>query len=196
MKGLWHLDRHEFDIALQYLTHPSLIPTFPDEILELLVQKSGDDLSLALAYYHNVQPALTLSSSIKELFRALAHSSVTSAFYFTRAQPLHTRRYLFEYLISLVLKKSLKDKFGERGVELVGLPLDGDEEGWFEEYLTKGEGNKLTGSKDTLLMRRIGLGAFEEALGMKEVTGRSLGGLNWRVLAEGIRDGLGPRVST
>ncbi|TVY75870.1 Protein ELYS [Lachnellula suecica] len=195
MKGIWHLDRREFQVALQYLTHPSLIPTFPDEILELLVRKANGDFSLALAYYHTVQPALTQSSAIQCLFRAIAASSVTEAFYFSRGQPEHTKRHLFEFLISLVINNSPKTTIADRSVELVNLPLTQEEEAWFQEYLLHGDGRGLSKSKDTLMMRKIGTGKFTESLSVK-VGNRTVGGLDWRSLSEAIKDGLGPRSST
>ncbi|KAK2628969.1 hypothetical protein QTJ16_002072 [Diplocarpon rosae] len=194
MKGLWHLDRQEFELALQYLTHPSLIPTFADEILEVLVRKSRGNLTLALAYYHTVQPTLTSGAAIECLFSALAKTSVTEAFYFSRGQPQYAQRRMFELLISLVLNNSSKDTIADRSVELVSLPLTTEEDEWLEDYVLRGEGRLLKKSKDTLMMRRIGVGNFTESLSMRGISNRGIGGLDWETLSEGIRDGLGPRL--
>jgi hypothetical protein len=73
-------------------------------------------------------------------------------------------------------------------MELVGLPLDEDEEGWFEEALLQGNASSLPGAKDTIMMRRLaigqmdGLGAELESLGGKKVDG-----LNWDDLRESMR---------
>ena len=173
------------------MTHASLIPTFQDDIVELLVRKN--ELHLALAYYHTVQPVLNESRAIQCLFRAIATSSVTEAFYYSRSQPENTRRHLFEFLISLVIHNSPKATIADRSVELVNLPFSDEEEAWFEEYLLQGDGRGLSKGKDTLMMRKIGTGKFTESLALKGANGRAIGGLDWRTLLESIRDGLGPR---
>jgi len=195
MKGLWHLDRLDFNAALQYLTHPSLIPTFPDEILEVLVRHAkNNDLSLPLAYYHTVQPTLTTAQAIESLFSAMARTSVTEAFYFARGQPEYGQRHMFEMLIALVLNNSSKDTIADRGIELVNLPLNPQEEAWFEEYLQHGEGRTIKRAKDTLMMRRIGTGNFTESLSMRNLNSRSINGLDWHTLSGAVQDGLGARI--
>lgn len=182
-------------MALQYLTHPSLIPTFPDEILEVLVRHAKNyDLSRALAYYYTVQPSLVNTQAIESLFSAMARTSVTEAFFFSRGQPEHARRHMFQMLISLVLNNSPKDTAADRSVELINLPLSEEEEGWFEEYLQHGEGRQMRKAKDTLMMRRIGTGNFTESLSIRHMNGRSVGGLDWQTLSEAVQDGLGPRI--
>lgn len=210
MKGLWHLDRLEFEVcllhpicaranrqqlALQYLTHPSLIPTFADEILDALVRTSSNDLSLALAYYHTVQPVLTNPSAIECLFSAIARTSVTEAFYFCRGQTEYTRHHMFEMLVSLVLNNSPANTVADRCVELVNLPLSKEEDIWLEEYLLQGEGRGLKKGKDLVMMRKIGTGNFTESLALKGISSRVIGGLDWKVILEGVEDGLGPRSS-
>ncbi|CZS97933.1 uncharacterized protein RAG0_06813 [Rhynchosporium agropyri] len=194
MKGLWHMDRKEFEAAVQYLTHPSLIPTFADEILEVLVRKSKDDLTLALAYYHTAQPTLTSRSAIECFFSAIARTSVTDAFYFTRSQPQHSQQHMFEMLVSVVLNKSPKDLVADRSLELVSLPLSLEENALLEEYLLYGDGRALKKSKDTVLMRKIGTGNFIDALSMRGINSRSIGNLDWNNLSDGIKHGLGPRI--
>lgn len=181
-------------VALQYLTHPSLIPTFPDEILEVLVRHAkNNDLSLPLAYYHTVQPTLTNQQAIEGLFSAMARTSVTEAFYFSRGQPGYGRRHMFEMLIALVLKNSPKDTIADRSIELVNLPLTQEEDQWFEEYLTQGEGRSIRKAQDTLMIRRIGTGKFTESVSAGQINGRAMSGLDWHTISEAIKDGLGPR---
>lgn len=179
---------------MQYLTHPSLIPTFADEILEALVRKSKDDLTLALAYYHTAQPTLTSRSAIECLFSAIARTSVTEAFYFARGQPQYAQRHMFEMLISVVLNNSPKDTIADRSLELVNLPFSLEEDRWLEEYLLHGDGRGLKKSKDTVLMRKIGTGRFTDSLSMAGINSRSIGNLDWNNLSEGIKHGLGPRL--
>ncbi|KAF4636064.1 hypothetical protein G7Y89_g2023 [Cudoniella acicularis] len=211
MKGLWHLDRGEFAVcppnprplfkantfqdAVQYLTHPSLIPTFPDEILEVLVRYSTKDLTLALAYYYTIQPSLTSNRAIECLISAIARNSVTEAFYFSRSQPQHTQRHMFEMITSLVLHNSPAQTIADRSVELINLPFSEVEEAWFEEYLLQGEGVGIKKARDTVLMRRIGTGKFKESMAFgKGLTGRAINGLDWNGLSNAVKDGLGPRA--
>ena len=147
MNGFWHMDQMEFEVrscnpvpcvrsnsmqnAIEYLTHPSLIPTYCEDVLEILVRNSKDDHYLALAYYYTVQPALTNKSATECLFTAIAGSSVTEAFHFSRAQAPNTHRHTFEMLISLVIHNSPAETIADRSVELVNLPMSEEEEAWF-----------------------------------------------------------------
>ncbi|KAF7883877.1 hypothetical protein EAF00_011189 [Botryotinia globosa] len=194
MKGLWHLDNLDFELALQYLTHPSLIPSFADEILEALVLHSSDDLAIPLAYYHTVQPALASSRATESLFSAIARTSVTEAFYFSRGQSQYMQRHMFEQLIAAVLKNSPSETIADRSVELVNLPLSPEEEAWFEDYLLRGEGRAIRKARDTIMMRRIGTGKFSETLSLKGIGSRSIGGLDWERLSAAVKEGLGPRI--
>jgi hypothetical protein len=150
-------------------------------------------MPLALAYYNTVQPTLTSPAAIEGLFSAIAKSSPTEAYYFARAQPKHTQRHLFERLIALVLNVSTRDTIADRSVELVNLPLNQDEEAWFNEYLLHGEGRSIRKAKDTVIMRRIGTGKFTESLSLDGMNARPIGGLDWTTLTGAVQDGLGPR---
>ena len=97
-------------------------------------------------------------------------------------------------LISLVLNNSPQATIADRSVELVNLPLTAEEEGWFEEYLLRGDGRGLKKAKDTVVMRRIGTGKFKEGLDTKGLKGRDVAGLDWNTLTAGIEAGLGPRA--
>ncbi|KAH8819585.1 nuclear pore complex assembly-domain-containing protein [Xylogone sp. PMI_703] len=191
MQGLWHLDRLEFELALQYLTHPSLIPTFSDEILQVLVEHAGhSDLALPLAYYYTVQPILTDPHSVESLFLAIAQTNVTEAFYFSRAQPAHIQRQMFEMLVTLVLNSSSTSIGADQATELVNLPFTREEESWFEEYLLQNEGRSIRKARDAVMMRRIGKGKFNEALALRDVGSRAIGGLAWSNLSDAIESGL------
>ncbi len=179
--------------ALQYLGHPSLVPTFPDEILEVLV-RHAKNLELPLAYYHTAQPALTSQSAIECLFSAIARTSATEAFYFSRGHTEYAHRHMFEMLISLVLNNSPQETLADRSVELVNLPFTREEQEWFEEYLLSGEGRTLRKAKDTVMMRKIGTGNFKDSLYLKGINGRPIAGLDWGTLTAAVEDGLGPRA--
>ena len=181
-------------MAVQYLTHPSLIPTYPEEVLEQLIKHSRhDDFALPLAYYYTVQPTIQASRTIESLYVAIARTSVTEAFYFSRVQADVARRKLFEMLISLVLHSPPGEKTAARGVELVNLPLNQEEEDWFDFFLSKGEGRGLKRAKDTLIIRRIGAGKFSEALSLDFDDSKMSGGLSWAMMQDALREGLGPR---
>lgn len=188
MRGLWHLDRQQYSNALQDLAHPSLTPEFADDIMTAFVKNAEDsDYSLALAYYHAVQPVLRRPESLSLLFGALARTSLTEAFYFSRVHPEQTRQLLFEQLIASVLEGTGKD-VAARASELVSLPLDSAEEQWFEEYLTNGGGRKLRKAKDTVLMRRVVTGRHTD------ISDKNLGG-QWSVVLGGFKSGMGGRVA-
>lgn len=149
--------------ALEHLAHPSLPSEFADDIITVLVRHAkSDDYSLPLAYYHTTQPALQTSSALELLFGALARTTVTEALYFSRTHPSATRRQLFEKLVASVLEHPQGS--GARGKELVSLPLTGEEEQWFQEYIAVGEGRKSKNAKAVAQMRQL-------------VTGRQRGGL-------------------
>lgn len=201
IKGLWYMDHQEFEIALQYLAHPSLIPSFPDEIIEVLCRVSKDDPTLSLAYYHSAQPTLSNQQTIDYLLSQLVKSSVTEAFYFTRARNEYCRQQTFELLIKLVLSQTPTDVIAERCLELINLPFTPQEERWFEEYLLLREGKTLNGAKDVLMMRSVGIGKFKEFLSLEFLSLKNpkkeiVNGVNWNLISNAVRTGLGPRLST
>lgn len=73
-------------------------------------------------------------------------------------------------------------------MELVGLPLDNDEEVWFEEALLHGHASSFPGAKDTLMMRRLATGKMDE-LGpeLQSLGGKRVDGLNWDDLRGSMR---------
>lgn len=180
--------------ALEYLAHPSILPEFADDIVTILVQnadKFGDqyDYSLALAYYHTVQPALQSSTALSALFEAMAQTSLTEAFYFSRTKPESTRQLLFQQLIKSVLGGHGGSDIASRATELVSLPLDGAEEQWFIDYLTTGHGKRLRNAKDTVLMRRVVTGRHAESMNDKSL------GTQWGAVLGGFKSGMGGRVA-
>jgi hypothetical protein len=101
---------------------------------------------------------------------------------------------MFEMLISLVLNNSSHDTVADRSMELVNLPFTAEEEGWFEDYLSNGEGRTIRKASDTLVIRKIGTGRFTESLAVEGLNVRAIGGLDWNTLSDGVQDGLGPRL--
>ncbi|KAL2014357.1 hypothetical protein VTN00DRAFT_1882 [Thermoascus crustaceus] len=185
--GLWHLDRLEFRRALEYLTEPSLIPTFPDEILYVLTLQhlpKCDD-SLALSYYHTVSPPLASEKVQQAFFEVLCRASITEAFYFARKNDDSNRRKYLEQLVLFVHKTGAGQDRGNRAMELVNLPLDEQEEEWFENCLLHGAAKTLHGAKDTVLMRRLATGKLSDlSAEVESLGGKKVDGLNWDDLKE------------
>ncbi|KAI1131464.1 nuclear pore complex assembly-domain-containing protein [Nemania abortiva] len=185
MRGLWLMDTRNFELALEHLTHPSLISDFADDIITVLVRHSKDgDYTLPLAYYHTVQPSLKSSTALQSLFDAIARTSLLEAFEFSRSHADFMHRQLFQRLIFVVLDSKNGDETAERAFELTSLPFNTDEEQWFREYLESGEGKRLKAAKDTLIMRRI-------ATGHGAITGDKG---KWATVLEGVKTGTGGRA--
>lgn len=73
-------------------------------------------------------------------------------------------------------------------MELVGLPLDDDEEQWFEDVLLQGNASTLPGAKDTVMMRRLATGRVEgNTPELESLGGKKIDGLNWDDLRSSIR---------
>lgn len=79
-----------------------------------------------------------------------------------------------------------------RAAELVGLPLDSDEEAWFEDYLLRGDGRRLPRARDAVLARRAltrrlvpAMGGAGAGTGERLPTATMPG--RWGTLVEGLR---------
>ncbi|OJJ48686.1 hypothetical protein ASPZODRAFT_130795 [Penicilliopsis zonata CBS 506.65] len=188
--GLWHLDKLEFRRALENLTEPSLIPTFPDEILYVLSlsQLPKHDDSLVLAYYLSASPPLASEKVRNAFFDTLCRSSISEAFYFTRSHGEAHRRSYLERLILFVHKTGGGPTRSRRAMELINLPLDSKEEQWFEEVLLHGNAKTLQGAKDTVIMRRLATGKMQElTTELESLGGKRIDGLNWDDLKQSMR---------
>ncbi|TDZ60893.1 Protein ELYS [Colletotrichum trifolii] len=189
MKGLWLLDHLQFEKALEYIAHPSLTTDFADEIMTALVRHAPEgDYTLPLSYFHTVQPILRTPEALEQLFNAMAKTSVTEAFHYSRTHSESVKAQLLRQLIASVLDAPASEETAARATELIGLPFDATDEKWFEEYLTEGDGKKLKTAKDTLLMRQLVTGRYSDA-----VRDKSLGS-RWGVVLEGLKSGLGGRI--
>ncbi|KAF5699148.1 nuclear pore complex assembly [Fusarium globosum] len=183
MKGLWYLDRQEYSRALEYISHPSLIPDFADNIMTVLVKSAQDgDYSIALSYFYTVQPKLKTSAALELLFGAMAKTNISEALFYSRTRSPHTRELLFRQLIASVLD-SPHDELSERATQLTFLPFDKSEEAWFEEYLLHGNGKTHKKAKDTLVMRKIACDQFSEVTKIRH-------GGQWSGILEGIKGGI------
>lgn len=197
MSGLWHMDRLQFAVALEYLAHPSLLPEFADNIMVALVRHAEHgDYSLALAYYAAVQPVLKTPEAIELLFEALSRTDVSEAFYYTRTRGGPARQQLFEHLVASVIKEPSSGNgvnsasgggmdISDRAAELIALPLDAQEEMWLRTFLMSGDGRKLKRAKDTIIMRKIVSGDVDLVEGTKSLSGP------WGVVLQGLRRSAG-----
>ncbi|RMZ84161.1 hypothetical protein DV738_g783, partial [Chaetothyriales sp. CBS 135597] len=154
--GLWELDHCAFARALEYLTQPSLTPTFQDDILEALLKHPACDSSLAMAYYISVQPPLQTASSLYAYFGLLTSASLVQAFHFARRRPEH--KALFEHLVLQTHAQAPGEARAAAAIQLISLPFSSEEETWFEESLLHGRAAKCNGAKDSVLMRRLARG--------------------------------------
>ena len=85
---------------------------------------------------------------------------------------------------------SAGDARASRALELIHLPLNEEEEQWFEEFLNEGKGSTLYGAKDTVMMRKIAKGKMKDAFEFgSKLSGRKIDGLNWMTLRDGLQKG-------
>ncbi|KAH7378683.1 nuclear pore complex assembly-domain-containing protein [Pyrenochaeta sp. MPI-SDFR-AT-0127] len=205
IEGLWALDHLDFAIAVGNLTHPSIIPTFPDDILLTLLkgggQGSSQDDILPLAYYNCVKPPLEDQKVRNEFAKYLAGRNVTEMYYWIHGRPDYEQKPLLEILIEQILEKNAWSRDAddeaysreEKAVEFVGLPFTEDEEDYIEKFLTEGRGRVFQGAQDTVMMRRIATGRLTAVAGEAGARGRRVDGVNWEMLKDGVKKGLGPR---
>ncbi len=191
MDGIYHLDRAQFGKALDYLTEPVLIPTFPEEIMyTLCTHPEQRDEQLPLVYYYTVSPAITSPKVVAAFFAVLAKASVAEAFFWARKQGEQSHRSLFEQLINDILDAPEGDDRARKSVELIHLPFSGEEEAWFDAYLGQGRVRKLPGAEDTLSVRRTltsRSGAVADS--DKGFGAKSSDGMDWSSLGDSVEGG-------
>ncbi|KAL9603710.1 MAG: hypothetical protein Q9219_001029 [cf. Caloplaca sp. 3 TL-2023] len=185
MDGLWYLDRGKFAKALDYLTEPVLIPTFPEEIIyTLCTHPEQQDDMLPLAYYHTVSPAITSRKVLEAFFSVLVRASVTDAFFWARKQGEVNHRNLFEQLVHAILDEVEGEDRARRSVELIYLPFGREEEIWFETYLASEKGRDRSGAEDMLGVRKMVTGRAGASVGQSQGSGgKTTGGTGWSSLA-------------
>jgi hypothetical protein len=212
IEGLWALDHLEFRTAVEHLSHPSIIPTFPDEILYTLmkgrdrlpsigVAKGTADDILPLAYYNCVKPPLDDEKTRNEFAKYLSGRNVTETYYWIRDRPDHEHKQLLEILMEQTLERSSWSRGEEaqlytreeKAVEFVSLPFNDEEEEFIEKFLTEGKGRTYVGAQDTVLMRRIAMGRLADVANEAGARGQRHGNVNWEMLKDGVKQGLGPR---
>ncbi|KAJ4365595.1 hypothetical protein N0V83_008215 [Neocucurbitaria cava] len=209
IEGLWALDHLDFAIAVSNLTHPSIIPTFPDEIIFTLLngpgklrgQNNPQNDVLPLAYYNCVKPPLEEQKVRSAFAKYMSSRNVTETYYWILSRPEHEHKALLEILIEETLEKNAWSsepadevyRREDKAVELVSLPFTESEEEFVEKFLTEGRGRVFQGAQDTVMMRRIAMGRLGDVAGETGIRGRRQDGVTWEVLKDGIKRGLGPR---
>ncbi|KAL2868614.1 ELYS family protein [Aspergillus lucknowensis] len=187
--GIWNLDRLDFKRALEYLTEPSIIPTFPDEILYTLTLSHlpRQDDNLVMAYYLTVSPPLASEKAQRAFMETLSRASITEALYFARKHHDTLRRNYLIQLIEFVHKTDAGQMRSRRAMELITLPFDDQEEEWFEDALLHGNAKTLHGAKDTVMMRRLATGKMAGlSTELQSLGGKKIDGLNWDMLKQSI----------
>ena len=141
-----------------------------------------------------MSPIIESWSVLQALLAVQCQASITEAFYFTRQHAENQHKILFERLISAALSTGPGPQRAARSVELINLPFTASEESWFEEYLSKGKGQTLSGAKETVTMRKLAMARYEDALASwKGPGGRKIDGLSWETLKYGLTDGIRSR---
>ena len=76
-----------------------------------------------------------------------------------------------------------------RGVELISLPLNEEEESWFTGFLEDGKARNMAGANDTLIMRAIATGR-SESVSQDRRTGHSkkIDRVDWHTLRGGMQN--------
>jgi hypothetical protein len=203
MDGLWSLDHMHMEAsalcqlhtmpvltrvqdATVCLTDPSLTLQFTEDILYALLKHSKKP-DTAVAFYHTVQPSVKSPEVVDALFEGMCKMSITEAFFFARGYDDTQRRHLFEQMLLFVHSTPAGDLRGERAVELIPLPLDTNEEKWFEDFLLHGEGKSLNGAADSVIMRKIATGRQSEAAKLtSQSKNRKVDGVNWTSLTQNM----------
>lgn len=165
------------------------------------VHKTEQDDILPLAYYNCVKPPLEDQKVRTEFAKYLADRNVTEMYHWIHTRPEYEQKPLLEILVEETLQK---DAWGngntaplytreDKAMELVSLPFNEEEEQHIEKYLTEGKGRTFQGAEDTVMIRRIAMGRLTDVAGETGTRGRRLDGVNWEVLKDGVKRGLGPR---
>lgn len=131
--------------------------------------------------------SITSGETLEAFFDILCHSSISEAYQFSRAKGEVIHSKLFRRLVKFVFAQSQGAERESRSVELITLPLTEVEEAWLEKYLREEEGKTLQGAADTLTMRSLTTGRFNQIHNESEIhRDRSINGLNWAKLTSTV----------
>lgn len=177
---MWELDHGQFARALEYLTDPTLSLEFADEILLTLLKSPKCESSLAMAFYLVVSPPLQKTDTLEAYFHLLVQTDIVEAYHFAQRQDKTTHETLFEDMLRLLLEENVSARKADRMTLMLSLPLTDEEDQWFEQYLLRGDGSRISGAKDSVIMRRLALGRSIEGIGaLDRYRGTKVNGVNW-----------------
>lgn len=187
MTGLWELDNLEIESAVRRLGHPGVTAPLPGKVLGLLAEYGTS--TQVVGFVRGTGMELGQVEDVERYFYAMVELDVGAALGYLRDAPGDLREGLFRGMVERCVEVG-----GTAVVGLVGLPLRREEMAWLVEGLRESEEGR-----DALVVWWTHMGRFEEALevmGSAEArkTAEKGGQLDWGVLGETLRKGLGPRV--
>lgn len=192
MQGLWELDHAQFSRALEHLTDPSLALPFADEVLFSLLKHPRRESALATAFYISVSPPLRDPKTIDAYFELLSTNSLVEAYYFAKRQDELNHKTLFEKLVANVHQEKPGHIRATRATVLAGLPFSSQEEVWLEDFLLHGKGSKLSGAKDTVMVRRLATGrpapTAADSATLHRLKGQNIDGVSWETIRKSIAE--------
>jgi len=144
-----------------------------------------------MGYYIAVSPPLKDENTFDAFFELLLSNNIVEAYKFAQGQD-HTRhKSLFERIVISIHQEKNGSRRAERATLFFGLPFSSEEETWFEDFVLNGNGSKLPGAKDSVMVRRIARGiSSADATVLNRLKGESIGGLSWDYVRTGIDDAL------
>jgi len=181
------LDTLSLNDALQHLTSPAITPPIPEKIVKTLYKHGS--ASMVATFMTCVQPELESSESVEIYFTAQMELSPEGAFLYARTGvPGYLKAPFLKKLISYCITVNP----AVNALKLLNLPFEEEEKYIFVEAL---KGSGLEVARDTLMVWQMHQGRVEEALkGTRKAAARGeVGGLDWGVLGEGLRRGVGGR---
>ncbi|KAF8252837.1 hypothetical protein K440DRAFT_594435 [Wilcoxina mikolae CBS 423.85] len=181
------LDTLSLSDALQHLTSPAITPPAPEKILKTLYKHGG--ASMVTTFMSCVQPELESPESVEIFFTAQMELSPEGAFLYARTGALgHLKATFLKKLITYCITVNP----AVNALKLLNLPFEEDEKHIFVEAL---KGSGLEVARDTLMVWQMHQGRVNEVLkGTRKAAARGeVDGLDWGILGEGLRRGVGGR---
>lgn len=180
------LDNVSLQSALTHLTAPAVTPPVPEKILKTLYTHGS--ARMAIAFISCVQPVLESPEAIEIYFTAQMQLSPEAAFLYARTAPGFLRTQFLRKLVNYCITTNP----AVNALKLLNMPFSEEEKTVFVDAL---KGNDYEVAKDTLVVWQMHQGRVEDALKSTQqvaLKGQA-GGLDWKVLGEGLKKGLGTR---
>jgi len=180
------LDNLSLQSALTHLTAPAVTPPVPEKILKTL--HTHGSARMAVAFISCVQPVLESPEAVEIFFTAQMQLSPEAAFLYARTAPGFLRTQFLRKLVNYCITTNP----AVNALKLLNLPFSEEEKTVFVDAL-KGSGHEV--AKDTLVVWQVHQGRVEAALKSTQQTALKgeAGGMDWAVLGEGLKKGLGTR---